>query len=301
MPVLILPSGHAAPAAAGFPAVKVEFQFTPGTWADVSAFYDSGGGAQIVITRGSSRVESPVVRYDAGTCVIPLSNADRRFDPANLAGPYVAGGQTQVLPMVPVRVSATYAGVTYRLFTGTVDSWQIGYSPPSDSVASVSCTDGFKVLGALIRAGRAVYHGPGEDSGARVNRILDDAGWPAANRSVTPGDATLQATLLGFAAVTVIGVLMPMAGSPALPLAGSGTNTPDYAVVTGGAVLAAAQPSQVQVSQSSGTPLDELQLTAETEMGELYVDGNGFVVFRRRSALFTDTRSKVPQAVFGDA
>ena len=83
-----------------------------------------------------------MIRYDAGTCSVPLSNIDRRFDPTNLAGPYVSGGKTQVKPEIPVRVSATYASVTYRLFNGTVDAWTLSYAAPADAETQVDATDG---------------------------------------------------------------------------------------------------------------------------------------------------------------
>src|SRR5262249_34604015 len=57
---------------------------------------------------------------------------------------------------------------------------------------------------------------------------------------------------------------------------------------------------KVHQAHPTGPPLDELQLTNETEMGELYIDGNGFLVFRSRSQFFTDTRTRTSQATFGD-
>lgn len=48
------------------------------------------------------------------------------------------------------------------------------------------------------------------------------------------------------------------------------------------------------------TALNLLQLTADSEIGELYMDGAGFVVFRHRQAILEDTRSSQVQAVFGD-
>lgn len=274
MPLLILPAGHAAPVVAQFPSVKVEMMFTSSAWTDITPYYDAAGGGQVTITRGSNRVESPVIRYDAGTATIPLFNGDRRFDPTNLSGPYVAGGKTLVLPMIPVRVSATYESVTYRLFNGTVDAWTLSYSPPSDAVVSVDCTDGFRILAVQARTANKNYAGGGEDAGARVTRILNDCGWPTARRSIVPGDSTLQPTLLG--------------GTPAgvVPLAVSNAG--------GGQAI------NVQSAISTLSPLDELQLTADTEMGELYINGNGFLVFRNRHALWTDTRSNTSQATFGD-
>ena len=46
--------------------------------------------------------------------------------------------------------------------------------------------------------------------------------------------------------------------------------------------------------------LSLLQLTTDTETGEIYVSGAGNLVFRHRRAVITDTRSNTVQAVFGD-
>ena len=56
----------------------------------------------------------------------------------------------------------------------------------------------------------------------------------------------------------------------------------------------------VQSTVFGDTALNLLQLTADTEIGELYIDGGGNVVFRQRRGAISDTRSTVPQAVFGD-
>jgi hypothetical protein len=272
--ILLFRGLAAPPAPAQFPTVTIEALFNGLTWTDISQYFDTGGGGAVSITRGSSRVESPVIRYDAGTCTIPLSNIDRRFDPTNLAGPYVAGGRTQVLPMVPVRVSATYQAVIYRLFKGTADGWLVTYTPPLDSVTQLACTDGFKILGVQARKAKASFLGGGEDTGTRIRRILDDCGWPSGDRSITDGDATLQPTLLGGTPAGVVPTAVSNAG--------------------GG------QQSNVQNSAPTTSPIDELQLSAESEMGELYINGNGLLFFRHRQAIYFDTRSVTSQATFGD-
>ena len=153
--------------------------------------------------------------------------------------------------MVPVRVRATWAGVTYPLFSGFADSWQ-----PEDgknyagryAEATVAATDGQKVLnGITLPATGAV--GAGEDSGARVTRVLDAAGWYTGTlyRQVATGDSAVQATTLG------------------------------------------------------DTAWNLMQAAADAEVGELFVNGAGQVVFRNRRAILTDARSNTPQAVFGDS
>ena len=56
----------------------------------------------------------------------------------------------------------------------------------------------------------------------------------------------------------------------------------------------------MQATTFGDTALNLLQLTADSEIGELYIDGSGFVTFRERQALLTDTRSTASQATFGD-
>jgi hypothetical protein len=68
--------------------VAIDFE-NDGTWIDVSGYLQSA-----TIRRGSSRVESPITRYEAGTALLTLDNSDRRFDPTNLTGPYTTPSGT---------------------------------------------------------------------------------------------------------------------------------------------------------------------------------------------------------------
>lgn len=239
------------------PTLITEVQFTAGVWTDVSSWLK----LPLSTGRGSSRVRSPVIRYDAGTATARLNNTDRRFDPTNLAGPYVSGGRTQVQPMRPIRIRATWSAVTYPLFSGYVDQWDVqwianpGGGSQGYSVTAVLASDGFKVLTNKKRSptiavvnGQPITqtYGAGEDAGARVTRILDSAGWSATDRVIATGNSPMQATSL------------------------------------------------------SGDALSELQNVTDSEMGELYIDGQGRVVFRNRRAIHTDTRSTTVQATFGN-
>lgn len=51
----------------------------------------SGFLSAVTITRGATRLDGPLVRYDTGNATLTLRNEDRRFDPTNLDGPYVVG------------------------------------------------------------------------------------------------------------------------------------------------------------------------------------------------------------------
>lgn len=210
-------------------------------WTDVSSYVQ-----KVSIRRGASRAEDPVLRYEAGTCTIELDNSDRRFDPTNLAGPYVSAGITQIRPMVPVRVSAQWAGQFSNLFRGYVDSWSVAWSGPAYSTCTLTATDATKVLTNFDRIALGAAVGAGEDSGTRAHRILDSVAWPTYDRVVSVGDSTLQATTMDRSA------------------------------------------------------WEELLNVQDSEIGELYVNEAGMVVFRNRRASMTESRSATSQATFGD-
>lgn len=111
------------------------------TFTDVSAYVRS-----FEVRRGRQRSTE---QFAAGTASVVLDNRDARFDPLNTSGPYTVGGITGVVPMRPIRISAVYNGVTYRLFTGFVDTWTFDYSAGlSDATATIACSDGLKLLSA---------------------------------------------------------------------------------------------------------------------------------------------------------
>lgn len=201
--------------------------------------------------QGARRADGPIMQYDGGTATIVLRNEDRRFDPSNLAGPYVTGGATQIEPMRAVRLRAEWvdpdsgAHITYPIWRGFADDWKVTYTGPNSSIVTLTCKDGFAVLAAAERD-PSVAVGAGEDTGTRINRILDTAGWPDEDRVIDVGDSTLQATTL------------------------------------------------------QGNALSEAQLATDSELGELYVDTQGRIAFRRRLGIYEDIRSNTSQARFGD-
>lgn len=219
------------------------------TWSDLTQWLRSGD-----IARPGSREQGPLWAYQPGTLSVVLNNQDGRFDPDNLAGPYVAAGQSELTAMVPVRVRASWNGITYPLFWGYADAWDDDGRNYAGRYAetALSATDGQKVLSGVIlpASGSA---GAGETTGARVNRILNAAMWytGTGQRVVSAGNSTVQATTFDD---------------------GSG-NDQAWAL---------------------------MQAASDAEIGELYLNGSGQLVFRDRHALLTDTRSAIPQAVFGD-
>lgn len=165
-------------------------------WSDVSDRMRS-----LQITRKFSR---SINAWDPGTASLVLNNRDGALSPSNPSSPFVTGGITGVRPWRPMRVRATYAGVTYDVFRGYVLAFKEGWSKApagkGDAWVTVPCIDEF---GSLARvdgfAGAAV--GAGEVSGRRMHRVLDAAGHTG-GRVIDLGDVTMQATTLAANAVT---------------------------------------------------------------------------------------------------
>lgn len=167
------------------PTLTVEIAFTTDpwstpTWTDVSTYAES-----VSVRRGKARV---LDNQQAGTCSVTLDNSDGRFDPSNASGPYYPN----VLPMRRIRIRATYSATVYGLFSGFIESWPQPYGGIALAHTSISGVDAFKVLN--LQKVTATYSQ--ELSSDRVTDVLDDLGWPAADRSIDTGNTTVQASTL---------------------------------------------------------------------------------------------------------
>lgn len=218
-------------------------RFGTGTFGGEAAFVDVTEHVRAgAIRRGVFRTDGIYGRAEAGTAEVTLGNLDARFDPTNLAGPYVAAGESQVKPMRAWRIRA--GGLD--LWRGFADAWDLSYPAGGhDAICVLRGTDGTKVL-ANYDGPEQAPQGAGELTGARISRILDSAGWSADDRVIATGKTAVQETTLAAPAWS------------------------------------------------------EILLTSDTEIGEVYFDGAGRLVFRERHALWTDARSRTSQATFGD-
>lgn len=115
--------------------------------------------ASVSINRGRSR---QLDQYQTGNATISFNNLTRSFDPLNTASPYYP----YVIPRRYVRISTN--GIF--TFAGLVNTWNIEYKLPDDSIAVANCTDAFSVLsGQSINA----FTPTEELTGSRVSTILN--------------------------------------------------------------------------------------------------------------------------------
>lgn len=130
-------------------------------------------------------------RIQTGIAKIDLDNQAGNYWPDNAGGSYYPN----VKPGKRINLYAVYDAVTYHLFTGFVEDWNPDWIDKQGGLFPIvrpQCAD---LLGNL--AHYDLNDGTGyaqELSGARVGNVLDDLGWPAADRDLDVGQSYMQAT-----------------------------------------------------------------------------------------------------------
>lgn len=232
--------GGGGPASILMPTITVEALFDPllTTWTDLSAYVRS-----FEITRGSSRYDGPLLRFEAGTATVVLSNTDFRFNPADQAFPigtgvYVDGNGSQLRPGKWFRIKATYGGTTYTLWKGRADAWDCSWpgGGKGDGICTLTGTDLTKFLqdGTHLQP----YVGAVETSGARIEGLLN---W-----------------IVGLGIPITVDATQLLLIDTGLSNMQAGTVTADW---------------------------DSIQAAADNEIGQLYVRGDGYIVFHQRDVI----------------
>jgi hypothetical protein len=274
-------------------------QLDTGTLGDGAFFYDiSQFVRSFSINRGR---RSDLERFTTGTAQIVLSNLDRRFDPSNTSSPYYNStlGVTGVVPAIPVVVRATWAGITYPLFRGFIDSWSFDYSGTvGDAIATINCSDAFKVLSNVIGGL------PSATTITSTSNTTFDTGVTVP----IPGSGTIgpiggvsivdETSSTGSADVVNNVEQTPLIGTSG-DLSGQRITTILNAISWPENLRAIDEgTTRLAVQNASKTVLEMLQEVAETETGAIYIDADGTIIFDDRVSLVTDARSITPQAVF---
>lgn len=147
---------------------------------DVSSTTD-----QISIRRGRDRIFE---HYTPGTATVSWWDPDGDWNPDNTSSPYYG----QILPLRQIKITTTYSGTQYGLFSGYISSWDWEW-PKGSQYAKVTVTadDGFRLL-ALSNVNTVTGAATNDLPGTRVNQILNMVSWPTDMRAISTGTNGIQ-------------------------------------------------------------------------------------------------------------
>lgn len=127
--------------------------------------------------------------YESGTATIRVYDVDGRFNPQNTSSDLYG----QLTPLRKMRISATYNGVSYYLFSGYTTTYAYSYDQ-AEQVGYVDITafDAFRLLN-LANVTTITGQAAGQDTGTRINKILDTVSFPIGLRDIDNGNSLVQA------------------------------------------------------------------------------------------------------------
>lgn len=123
--------------------------------------------------------------YEAGTCTIRIYDPNADFNPQNISSPYFG----KLEPLRKIRISASVSGVSYYLFSGYTTDYIYSYDQAENvSYVDIKASDAFRLfnLASVITVSGA---SAGQDTGTRINKILNTVSFPTAMRSIETGNS----------------------------------------------------------------------------------------------------------------
>ena len=128
-------------------------------------------------------------QFQTGTLSLRIVDQNGDFNPQNPNSPYFG----LLSPMRKVQITATYASVTYSIFSGFITSFSTTTPQNATDVVytTINAVDAFRLAN---NAQISTVAGAGVQlSGSRINSLLDAIDWPASMRDIDAGLTTMQA------------------------------------------------------------------------------------------------------------
>ena len=136
---------------------------------------------QIAIRRGRDLINDV---YNTGSATVKILDPDGDFNPSNTLSPIYGF----VKPLRKIQITATYSSTTYNLFSGYISEYRYSYPTGQETgFVTVSAFDAFKIFN-LATISTVTGATAGQDTGTRIDKILDEISWPASMRSISTGD-----------------------------------------------------------------------------------------------------------------
>jgi hypothetical protein len=127
--------------------------------------------------------------YEAGSCTVRVYDPDGTWNPQNVNSVYYPF----LTPLRKLRVSATVGGVGYFLFSGYTTDYKYSYDQAENmGFVDIICTDAFRLMqqAGITTVADATA---GQNTGTRINKILDQVQFPASMRTVDSGNTSCVA------------------------------------------------------------------------------------------------------------
>jgi len=125
-------------------------------------------------------------QYEAGTCIVRVLDPLSYFNPQSVTSPYFGF----LTPLRKLRVAATYSGTTYFLYSGYTTEYRYTYPQGQETgYVDIICADAFRLMqqATVTTVASATA---GQDTGTRIDKILDEVSFPTSMRTLDTG-ATL--------------------------------------------------------------------------------------------------------------
>jgi len=127
--------------------------------------------------------------YDAGTAIVRVLDPLGYFNPQNPSSPYYG----YLVPLRKLRISATTSTSSKFLFSGYVNDYRYTFPVGQETAyVDIMCTDGFRLL-QMSNVGTIADTAAGQDTGTRINKILNDVSFPTSMRQISTGVSTCVA------------------------------------------------------------------------------------------------------------
>jgi len=141
---------------------------------------------RISIRRGRNLIRDT---YEAGTVTVRIYDPNSSFNPQNTSSPYFG----KLTPLRKIRISATYGGLTYYLFSGYTTDYVYSYDQGENvSYVDINAVDAFRLFN-LAAVTTITGQANGQDTGTRINKILDTVDFPDTMRTISTGNSLTQA------------------------------------------------------------------------------------------------------------
>lgn len=154
----------------------------------VSVIVDVSNQVDYITTKRGRQAEAD--QFQTGTLTMRIVDQNGDFNSQNVNSPYYL----LLSPMRKVAITATYASVTYPVFSGFITSYTTTTPQNATDVVytTITAVDAFR-LAQNAQISTVPGTSAGQLSGARINNLLDEIAWPASMRDIDAGLTTMQA------------------------------------------------------------------------------------------------------------